>query len=194
MATQNEEVFTIEAITKLKHYGIFTEYIDDFSCWVTTGIWFPMEFPQLKFHDSKIPSAYNRPFFLIYLGFRAPVAFELFYKLANKSDTTRAKLMECVKVHINSVCSNSINNWVSADSLLANTVMEEVGLMDAIKAEVKQLYGAFQRSPLVFQRYFDENHDKSFENLKLVDFMQELVYQRMQKLMTLNEAALRYLP
>lgn len=194
MATKNEEVFTNEAITKLKHHGIFTNYTEDFSCWVTTDIWFPMEFPQIKFHDSKIPSAYNQPFFLVYLGFRAPVAFNLFYKFASKSDITRAELMECVKIHIDSVCATSINNWVSADSLLANTVMEEVGLMDSIKAEVKQLYEAFQRSPLVFQRYFDENHDKNFENLKLVDFMQELVYQRMQKLMALNEAALRYLP
>lgn len=194
MAAETEEVFTSEAVTKMKHYGIFTEYIEDFSCWRITDIWFPMKLPLLKFHDNKIPSAYNQQFFLIYLGFKAQVAFDLFYKLSNKSDRTRAKLMECVKVHIDSVCSANINNWVSADIHLANTVMEVVGLVDAIKAEVKQLYEAFQRSPLVFQRYFDENHDKNFENLKLVDFMQELVYQRMQKLMALNEAALRHLP
>lgn len=195
MATDSEEVLTVEAIRKLKHHKIFIGDPDEIlGCWTAPRIWIPSIFPSLGFHHGKLPSRYDRPVFLVYLGFRAQVAFDLFFNLADKIVPSRLKLMESVKTHISSVCSASVNNWAPVDSLLADTVMEEVGLLEVIKDEVRELHRAFERSPLVFQRYFDENHDKNYENLKLVDFMQELVHQRMQKLMALNEAALRYLP
>lgn len=102
--------------------------------------------------------------------------------------------MDTAKKYIVSVNSKNIQNWAAVDSLAAKSVMDAMGLISSVKKEVSKLYEAFQWSPLVFQHYFDENHDKNFENLKLVDFVQELLYRRMQKLMTLNKAALQYLP
>ena len=194
MSTDLEEVLTIEAVKKLQYHGLLNEAPDDLGCWTTPGIWFPTIFPSCQFYSGKIPSVYNRPLFFVYLGFQAQIAYDLFYGMINTADPTRTKMMAIVKKHVNSVCAANTNNWVPVDSLLAEGVMEAVGLVDSVKEEVKELYQAFERSPLIFQRYFDENHDKNFENLKLVDFIQELVYRRMQKLMALNEAALRYLP
>lgn len=77
--------------------------------------------------------------------------------------------------------------------MLAEAVMGEMDLIDQVKAEVTALYQLFQRNAGVFQRYFDENHDKNYENLKLVDFVIELQHQRMMKLMSLTQTALQYL-
>ena len=54
-----------------------------------------------------------------------------------------------------------------------------MGLIDAIEADVNALYTLFHQNEGIFQRYFNENHDKNYQNLKLVDFIWELQYQRM---------------
>lgn len=77
--------------------------------------------------------------------------------------------------------------------MLAEVVMGEMDLIDQVKVEVTALYHLFQQNAGVFQRYFDENHDKNYENLKLVDFVIELQHQRMTKLMSLNQATLQFL-
>lgn len=193
MPYRSKPVLTVEAVQKLQQYGILNDSPDMYN-WEIQSIWFPMIYPNIKFYDGIIPKAYNQPMLIIYLGFNETVAYQIFYKVVNNGTPTRRKLMYSVKAYINSVNSNSTQNWASIGSLLANSVMEDMGLIEPVREEVNKLYEAFQRSPLVFQRYFDENHDKNFENLKLVDFVQELLYQRMQKLMALNKAALQYLP
>lgn len=193
MPYKSQPVLTIEAIKKMQEYNL----LDDmpYMCtWEIGYIWFSMIYPDIKFHNSIIPEAYNQPTFLEYLGFNESIAFEIFYNVRNTGTPTREKLMDAAKNYINSVDSKNTQNWAAVNSLVAKSVMDTMGLIDPVKEEVSKLYEAFQRSPLVFQRYFDENHDKNFENLKLVDFVQELLYRRMQKLMTLNNAALQYLP
>ena len=194
MVFKPEKVLTNEAITKLQKYNLLNDNLDDMANWKIQLIWFDMIFPYIKFYDGIIPETYNQPSFLIYLGFMDATAFEIFYKVIENGAPTKEKLMNFAKTHINVVYSNSNQNWASVGSLLANSLMEDMGLNEAVREEVNKLYEAFQRSPLVFQRYFDENHDKNFENLKLVDFVQELLYQRMQKLMALSKASVQYLP
>lgn len=191
MPYKPELVLTAEAIKKMQEYHLLNDSAH-MSNWEIQSIWFPMIYPDIKFHDGVIPEAYNQPSFVEYLGFNESAAIQIFYNVIGSP--TRQNLMNAAKAYINSVNSNSNQNWATVGSFLANLVMEDMGLIDPVKKEVNKLYEAFQRSPLVFQRYFDENHDKNFENLKLVDFVYELLYQRMQKLMTLNEAALQYLP
>lgn len=77
--------------------------------------------------------------------------------------------------------------------MLAEMVMDEMDLIDSVKEEVNALYELFQRNAGIFQRYFDENRGKNYENLKLVDFVIELQHQRMMKLISLNQAALSLL-
>lgn len=191
MPYKPELVLTAKAIKKMQEYHLLDDSAD-ISNWEIQPIWFPMIYPDIKFHDGVIPKAYNQASFVEYLGFNESATIQVFYNVIGSP--TRQNLMNSAKTYINSVNSNSTKNWATVGSFLANLVMEDMGLIDPVKEEVNKLYEAFQRSPLVFQRYFDENHDKNFENLKLVDFVYELLYQRMQKLMTLNEAALQYLP
>lgn len=96
-------------------------------------------------------AGYNQPTFVIYLGFNEPTAFEIFYKVVNHTTPTRKNLMDSVKTQVNSVNSSSTHNWASVGSLLANSVMKDMGLIESVKEEVNKLYEAFQRSPLVFQ-------------------------------------------
>lgn len=193
MAYKSEPVLTDEVINKLQKYHLLNDSPDAWN-WGIQPIWFPMIFPDIKFYDGIIPKVYNQLTFVIYLGFDEPSAFEISYNVVNIGSPTRENIMGAVKQYINSVNSTNPQSWASPGSLLANSVMEDMGLIEPVREEVNKLYEAFQRSPLVFQRYFDENHDKNYENLKLVDFVQELLYQRMQKLMSLNKAALQYLP
>lgn len=194
MVFKPDKVLTNEAITKLQKYNLMNDSLDDMANWKIQPIWFDMIFPYIKFYNGIIPETYNQPSFLIYLGFMDETAFEIFYKVIENGAPTKEKLMNFAKTHINVVYSNSNQNWASVGSLLANSLMEDMGLNEAVREEVNKLYEAFQRSPLVFQRYFDENHDKNLENLKLVDFIQELLYQRMQKLMALSKVSVQYLP
>ena len=188
-----EPVLTDEAIYKLQKYHLLSDSPE--ACkWEIEPIWFDMIYPDIKFYDGIIPEVYNQLVFVIYLGFKISTSFEIFYDLVYyDSPPTKEKIMSTVKQHINLVNSNNRHNWACPDSLLADSVMEDMGLIEPVREEVNKLYEAFQRSSVVFQRYFDENHDKNFENLKLVDFVQELLYRRMQKLMSLNRAALQYL-
>lgn len=191
MPYKPELVLTAEAIKKMQEYHLLDDSTHKKN-WEIRLIWFPMIYPNIKFHDSVIPKAYNQISFVEYLGFNESATIQIFYNVIGSP--TRQNLMNSAKTYINSVNSISTKNRATVGSFLANLVMEDMGLIDPVKEEVNKLYEAFQRSPLVFQHYFDENHDKNFENLKLVDFVYELLYQRMQKLMTLNETALQYLP
>lgn len=81
----------------------------------------------------------NQPTFVICLGFNEPTAFEIFYKVVNHTTRTRKNLMDSVKTHANSVNSSSTQNWASVGSLLANSVMENMGLIESVKEEVNKL-------------------------------------------------------
>lgn len=71
-------------------------------------------------------------------------------------------------------------------SLLADAVMEEMGMWNRFGEEFRKLHKAF---PALLWRTRDTA--KNFENLKLVDFVQELLEQRMQKLMALTKVFLQ---
>lgn len=193
MPLKLDEVLTIDAVSKLQKYGLIGENIDELAYWRVQPIFFPMIFPHIRFHNGKIPWAYNMPTFLSYLGFSVPVAVRLYQSVAETSDPTRITLLARAKAHIKSKWTASSHNGAVLGSLVAETVMGEMDLTDQVKAEVNALYQMFQRNPGVFQRYFDENHDKNFENLNLVDFVIELQHQRMMKLMSLNQTVLQYL-
>lgn len=188
-----DEVLTTDAVRKLQKNDLLSENIDDLAYWKIQPTLFPMIFPHIRFHNGKIPWAYNMPTFLSYLGFSVPVAVRLYQSVAEMSNPTRTSLLERAKAHIKSKWASSNYNGAVPGSMLAEAVMGEMDLIDQVKAEVTALYHLFLHNASVFQRYFDANHDKNYENLKLVDFIIELQHQRMMKLMSLNQAAIQYL-
>lgn len=193
MALILDEVLTTDVVRKLQTYGLLSDDIDELAYWKIQPIFFPMIFPHVRFHTGKIPSAYNLPTFLSYLGFSFPVAVRLYQSVAETTNPTRISLLARARAHIKSKWSATNLYGAAMGTMLAEMVMDEMDLIDPFKAEVNALYEVFQRNAGIFQRYFDENHDKHYENLKLVDFVIELQHQRMTKLMSLNQAALSFL-
>lgn len=193
MTLELDEVLTTDAVRKLQRYGLLSHDIDDLAYWNIEPIFFPMIFPHIKFHSGKIPWAYNMPSFLSYLGFSDPATVRLYQSVAETTNPTRINLFARARAHIRSKWSSTNHSGAAVGTMLAESVMHEMDLIDPVKAEVNALYELFQRNAGIFQRYFDENHSKNYENLKLVDFVIELQHQRMTKLMSLNQTALSLL-
>lgn len=192
MALLLEEVLTTDAVKKLKTYSLLCHDMDDLSCWNIGPIFFPMIFPHIRFHG-KIPWAYNLPSFFSYLGFSHPATVRLYQSVAETTNPTRVNLLARAIAHIRSKWSSTNHSGAAVGTMLAELVMDEMDLIDSVKEEVNALYELFQRNAGIFQRYFDENHSKNYENLKLVDFVIELLHQRMTKLISLNQAAVSLL-
>lgn len=193
MALVLDEVLTSDAVTKLQTYGLLSHDIDDLENWNIEPIFFPTIFPHIRFHNGKIPWAYNMPSFLSYLGFSVPIALRLYHSVAETTYPTRINLLARARGHIKTKWLTTNHHGAMVGTMLAEMVMDEMDLIEPVKAEVNALYELFQRNAGIFQRYFDENHNKHYENLKLVDFVIELQYQRMTKLMSLNQAVHTYL-
>lgn len=193
MALVLEQVLTKDAAKKLQTYGLLSHDFDDLSSWNIEPIFFPMIFPHIRFHNGKIPWAYNLPSFLSYLGFSDPATVRLYQSVAETMNPTRMNLLARAKAHINSKWSSTNHSGAVVGTMLAEMVMDEMDLIDSVKEEVNALYELFQRNAGTFQRYFDENRGKNYENLKLVDFVIELLHQRMTKLLSLNQATLTFL-
>lgn len=193
MALVLDQVLTKDAAKKLQTYGLLTHDLDDLSSWNIEPIFFPMIYPHIRFHNGKIPWAYNLPSFLSYLGFSDPATVRLYQSVAETTHPTMLNLLARARAHIKSKWSSTNHSGAVVGTMLAEMVMEEMDLIDPFKEEVNALYELFQRNAGIFQRYFDENRGKNYENLKLVDFVIELQHQRMTKLLSLNHAALSFL-
>lgn len=193
MALILEQVLTKEAAKKLQTYGLLSPDFDDLSCWNIGPIFFPMIFPHIRFHNGKIPWAYNLPSFLSYLGFSDPATARLYQSVAETTTPTRMNLLARARAHIKSKWASTHHSGAVMGTMLAEMVMDEMDLTEPVKEEVNALYELFQRNAGTFQRYFDENLGKNYENLKLVDFVIELQYQRMIKLLSLNQTTLSLL-
>lgn len=104
--------------------------------------WTSSRLHPIHHNNIRTPSAYDRPIFIVYLGFRATIAFEMRQRQAETTAPTNTLSMECTK--INSVCTwASTDNSAPVGSFLADAVMEEMRLMEAIREEVKKLHKAF---------------------------------------------------
>lgn len=189
MVNPYERVLNVDAVRKLQSHKLLSERTDDIARWTIKRLPFPTSFPYLKFRDDKIPWAYNMPIYLVYLGFKRPVAFTMCQKLAEITPPTRINLMECVKEHVNSKWSASAYKGAEVNTLRGFSMMSEMGLTDEFVWEgIGGFYREFKRNATILQRFFDENPDKNPDNLELIDLILELFHQRMLKLMDLNQA------
>lgn len=194
MVNSYEHVLNVDAVKKLQSRGLLSERTDDIARWTIKPFPFLTSFPYLKFCDDKIPWAYNMPIFLVYLGFKSPLAFMMCQKLAEITPPTRINLMECVKDHVNSKWLASTYKGAEINTLRGYGMMREMGLTDEFVWEgIGEFYIEFTRNSGVLQRFFDDNPDKNHEYLELLDLILELFHQRMLKLMDLNQAVVENL-
>lgn len=189
-----DHVLTRAAIDKLHIYGLLSDYPCDSSFWTIEHLPFYRDLPYIKFHNKKIPAYFNHPSITVYLGFRVDVGVEIFLRLFTRLEPTRANTMEAVHTHIDAKWSTRSQTGATFDTAaMANTVMTDIGLTPETIEEVKLLHQEFERNAGIFQDYLDQNHSKSAENLRIVDFIHELMNKRMAKLEKLNDVVLQFL-
>lgn len=189
-----DHVLTRAAIDKLHIYGLLGDYPCNLSFWTIEHLPFYRDPPYIKFHNKKIPAYFNHPAITVYLGFRVHIGVDIFMRLYSRMEATRANTMEAVHRHIDAKWSTRSQTGATFDtSAMANTVMTDIGLSPETIEEVKLLHQEFERNAGIFQDYFDQNHSKSAENLRIVDFIHELMNKRMARLEKLNDVVLQFL-
>lgn len=117
----------------------------------------------------------------------------LYQKTAETGGTTRISTIQAFHEHVDNKWSARTHLDSTLGTPMGRTIMSQMGLIIEVQAEVEQLYLEFQRNAGIFQAYFDNNHSKNIDNLQTVDFVKELITQRMMKLEKLNETVLQYL-
>lgn len=189
-----DHVLTRAAIDKLHIYGLLSNYPCEAAFWEVEHLPFYRDLPYIKFHNKKIPAYFNHPGIVVYLGFRVDIGVEIFMRLYSRTTPTRINTMAAVHAHIDTKWSTRTQTGATFDTpAMADTVMTEIGLTPEIREEVKVLHLEFQRNAGIFQEYFDKNHRKNAENLRIVDFIHELVNKRMAKLEKLDDVVLQLL-
>lgn len=189
-----DHVLTTAAIDKLHLYGLLSDFPSESSFWEIEYLPFYVDYEYIKFHNKRIPAYYNHPGIVVYLGFRVDVGVEIFMRLYSGQNPTRANTLEAVHTYIDTKWADRTHTGATFDTpAMADTVMREIGLTRETIEEVKLLYLEFDRNAGIFQDYFDKNHHKNFENLRIVDFVHVLINKRMAKLENLNDVVLQYL-
>lgn len=100
--------------------------------------------------------------------------------------------MESVKSHVNLKWSESAHAGGAAmgNTPLGNSIMEKMGLVEDVIAEINGLWELTKQDASLMNRYLNDHNNaliqKSFENLTLVDFVQENLIERMTKLLVLD--------
>lgn len=190
MSDYLEPVLTASTVNKLKSHKLLRESTTSTARWIIQPLPFPTSLPWIKFRDNKIPSAYNLPTFLVYLGFRSVNARKMFdIYTETGTPATRINMMEFVKAHVNSTWLISKHKGSAINTLAGYSVMGEMGFTEEfVFADIYNFFNKVQRDSSVLENYFDENASKNLENMELVDWIQEFLYQRMLKLKFLNQA------
>lgn len=99
--------------------------------------------------------------------------------------------MESVKSHVNLKWSESAHAGAAmGNTPLGNSIMDKMGLVEDVIAEVNGLWELTKQDPSLMNRYLNDDtnalNQKSFENLTLADFVQESLIERMTKLLVLD--------
>lgn len=181
MAISFEEVLKISATMKLQSRNLLHLYPDEMGCWKLEPLPFSMMFPLITFHDGKIPCGFNTPSFLVYLGFRPLIAIGIFARCQEAHFPTRLTLMESAKSHVKLKWSKSAyNDQAIGNTPLGNSVLGVMGLVENVIAEINGLWERGKQDPSVMERHVNAG------NLTLLEFVQEVLVQRMTKLLVLD--------
>lgn len=79
---------------------------------------------------------------------------------------------------------------VMGNTPLGNSIMNKMGLVEDVIAEVNGLWELTKQDPMLMNRYLNNEsnalNQKTFENLTLADFVLENLIERMTKLLALD--------
>lgn len=186
-----EAVLKLGTAHKLQAHNLISSRPNEVACWTLQPLPFSMMFERIRFHNGQIPCGFNTPSYLLYLGFRPLIAIGIFGRCQELCYPTRLALMESVNSHVNLKWSESpCNGSAMGNTPLGNSIMGAMGLFDDIIAEVNVLWELTRQDPSVMNRYLkDHSNDfegAEFEHLTLVDFVKEILIERMNKLLVLD--------
>lgn len=191
MSQSFDPVLQLRTATKLHSHNLLAPFPDETACWTLQPLPFPLMFPRIMFHNKLIPCGFNTPSFLVYLGFRPLVAIGIYGKCQQFHYATRSTLMKLVKFHVDLKWSENCHaGAVMGNTPLGNSIMNKMGLVEDVIAEVNSLWELTKQDPMLMNRYLisDQNaaNPKSLENLTLADFVHENLIERMTKLLVLD--------
>lgn len=193
-----DHVLTSTAVAKLQAYGLLGESPDIMGFWDIEPLPFNgyLSYPYIGIHSKKISAYFNHPSIGVYIGFKVVVGVDIymrFYQRTAETGITRINTIEAFHKYVDDKWSARAHLDSTIGTPMGRTVMNQMGLVIEVQAEVENLYLEFQRNAGIFQAYFDRNHNTNIENLEAVDFIKELITQRMMKLEKLNESVLQFL-
>lgn len=185
-------VLTAPAVEKLQSYSLLSATTDELARWDIEPLPFYIDFPYIRFHNKKIPVAFNHPGIVVYLGFTQSVGVDIFMDqyATSKKVPVRSDTMAAVHNYINAKWATRTHKGAAIGTPMAKKVMVEIGLIPEVMAEVESLHLEIERNPGIFQEYFNNNHDKNIDNVQMVDIIHVLIDNRMKKLEKLNEVVL----
>lgn len=189
MSNSPEPVLTASAFNKLKSRNLICESTTNTARWrLMQPLPFPISFPEIKFRDNIIPSAYDLPTFLVYLGFRSNTAWKMFGTYTEaRTPSTSKNMMEFVKAHVNFIWLTSKYNGSAINSLAGYSLMGEIGFTEEfVLGDLWDFFNEARRDSMILENFFDENESKTLENMELIDWVQEFLYLRMLKLKYLD--------
>lgn len=186
-----EEVLKLGTTQKLQAHNLIGSRPNEMACWTLQPLPFSMMFERIRFHNGQIPCGFNTPSYLLYLGFRPLIAIGIFGRCQELRPPTRLALMESVTSHVNQTWSeNACSGVAMGNTPLGNSIMSAMGLFDDVIAEVNGLWELARQDPSIMNRYLNDHSndfkDKRFDQLTLLDFVKEILIERMNKLLILD--------
>lgn len=145
--------------------------------------------PRVNLLGDKIPYACNTSAFLCYVGFEPGRAEQLLLESDVFFDATWMKMCDLAKDYIKLQWSEEVpNKDVMPVSDEANTIMANMGLTEVVREQVNDLYRRTEADPNLIKQWYnikyleESDSHEPFESKNLLDFIVELLDQRMGNL------------
>ena len=197
---------TADTRIKLTNLGIIRQHPDDgFYQIVQIPIPFKTVFSELPFTNNQIPEFYEGRFYIQYLGFTAHQAFFIFnnYRFFNPTGLVNSfTLLIEAKNHIQRYSDSEPpglqSRWQASEIGRASSGSfincEKFGLTRDIIQDIDALLTKTKEDKKEMDRYLDSFRGaKKVEDLRVVDFVIEIIDRRFTKLITLERYARAFL-
>lgn len=181
------------AVNKLELFGLLEPNGPPDGFWTLAPLPFELIFPEAKLQDGKVPIAYNSIAFLRYLGFEAPIAEEMFNELGNAIPLTRITMTAIAKNYTAFKLSRSPNRDAMLGSYGGDLALTDMGLSEFVREQINDLWRRAQVEPSTMDRYLTDENGLTFAGLTLIDFVLELLDQRMTNVHMLDRQVNRTL-
>lgn len=183
----NQLVLQPGTTTKLQNHNLLSSNVDSAGFWTLGVLPFATIFPLITIENGKIPRAFNTVAFLCYLGLEPPIAQHIFSELQNIIEVTEITLTTLAKNYVHYRRSISPLSEAGLVSTVGDLLMAFMGLNGFVRAQVNGLWQRTQQNPSTMDRYLNSTPGRTLASLTLVDYVEEVLDQRMTKMHILDK-------